>query len=267
MKILYLILAGGDKSHLRDIVFTRNTWVKSIPARSSFFELYSSSFLDQAEIRNKEIWANCGSEYKDILRKTIISLQKLDSKLDEFDFIVRTNVSSYFDHSKIEKELQRYKHNEYLYAGYIQEYKAPDGKIIPYVSGAAIFWNSQTARLISRMCVDDYEDYPDDVAVSKLLKKKNVPMTFLSRGNICSHKIFTIASHYRVKSSVHYELAGIRMQNYHNFTLETRLLRKFIIFCKHQKIELSYFNRGEFFSFLSNSRQVLKIFVKYRLKN
>ena len=103
MKILYLILAGGDSSHLQDIAFTRNSWVKELPSGSSYFELYADPKLKNIEIRNHEIWANCGFEYSDILRKTIISLRALGTALDDFDYIVRTNVSSYFNHSKVEK--------------------------------------------------------------------------------------------------------------------------------------------------------------------
>jgi len=258
-------LAGGDTSHTRDILSTRNSWLKALPSESSYFELYSDPHLKETDIRENEIWANCGAEYKDILRKTVISLQALGPKLDEFDFIIRTNVSSYFDHLRIEKLLQRYQNYEYFYGGYIEEFKSVNGNKTPFVSGAAIFWNSKTARIISGLNPDEYADFPDDVAFSKLMKKNKVQTTFLQRGNICLHSFFTIAPYYRLKSSTHSELAGIRIQNYHKFTFEKRIFQKIKILLKHQKIELSYTNQKDIISYLARCWQVSKIFFMYRI--
>ena len=265
MKILYLILAGGDASHTQDIVSTRDSWVRTIPSGSSYFELYSDPTLKKTEIRKNEIWANCGVEYSDILRKTVISLQALGPKLEEFDFIVRTNVSSYFNHSKIQKSLSKYQSLKHFYGGYVMEYKSKDGKIIPFVSGAAIFWNSNTAAIVSKISPDEYNNYPDDVAFSKFLKNHNIKTTFLPRGNICSHSLFTIASHYRLKSSVHSELAGIRIRNYHKFTFEKSIHNKARIFLKHQRLEYSYLKRDQLFSYIVNTLQVFKTNLKYRI--
>lgn len=266
MKILYLILAGGDSSHTQDIVSTRNSWVKTLPSGSTYFELYADPKLASTEIRNHEIWANCGFEYTDILRKTIFSLRALGPALDDFDYIVRTNVSSYFDHSKVVKLLDKSIGLEHFYGGYVMESKSFPGEKIPYVSGAAVFWNSETAKLVSTLNSDEFNNYPDDVAFSKFLANNGVNITFLSRGNICSHSLFTIASHYRLKSSVHSELAGIRINSYHNFTLERNVLKKFRIFVRHQRIEFSYLKRTEKFSYFANCWQVFKIFLKYRVR-
>jgi len=265
LKILYLILAGGDKSHTRDILSTRSSWIRTIPLESSYFELYSDPHLKKTNIQKNEIWANCGAEYTDILRKTVISLQALGPKLEDYDFVIRTNVSSYFNHFKIKKMLQKYKNQKYFYGGYIEESKDGNGSKTPFVSGAAIFWNSKTARIISEMNPDEYRDCPDDVAFSKLMKKHGVKTTFLPRGNICFHNFFTIASYYRLKSSIHSELAGIRIQNYHTFTMEKSILRKSKVLIKHQKLELSYSSKKEFIPYLAKCWQVSKIFFKYRV--
>jgi hypothetical protein len=233
---------------------------------SSYFELYSDPKLEKAEIRNHEIWANCGVEYTDILRKTIISLQVLENMLEDFDFIVRTNVSSYFDHSKIEEVLLKYQDLNYFYGGYVMESKSKSGNKIPFVSGAAVFWNSKTAKIVSQLNPDDFNDYPDDVAFSMFMAQHHVKTTFLSRGNICSHGFFTIASHYRLKSSIHSELASIRILNYHKFTLEKNILRKTKILLEHQRLEFSYFIKNEISAYLVNCLQVVKIFSKYGIR-
>jgi hypothetical protein len=267
MKILYLILAGGDSSHTQDIVSTRNSWVKALPSGSSHFELYADPKLTNTEIRSHEIWANCGFEYSDILRKTIISLRALGPVLEDFDYIVRTNVSSYFDHSKVEKLLFKYKELEYFYGGYVMESKAFPGKRFPYVSGAAVFWNSETAKLVSTINPDEFNDYPDDVVFSKFLENNGVKITFLPRGNICSHGFFTISSHYRLKSSDYAELAGIRINSYHKFTLEKNYIQKINLLIKHQKLEFSYLKKMEVIFHLANCWQVLKIYFRYKITN
>ena len=264
MKILYLVLAGGDTSHARDILTTRNSWVQSLPPDSSYFELYSDPNLKDAYIQGHEIWANCGAEYRDILKKTVISLQVLGTELENYDFIIRTNVSSYFDHPKVEKMLQKYLSYGHFYGGYIEEFKSSEGRIIPFISGAAVFWNPNTARIISKLNPDDYP-IPDDVAFSTLMKKHRIKATFLPRGNICSHGFFTIAPYYRLKSSIHSELAGIRIENYHNFTLEKNIVKKLRIFLRHQKTELAYIDLHELNSYFARCWQVLKITLKYRV--
>jgi hypothetical protein len=222
--------------------------------------------LKQAEIRENEIWANCGAEYKDILKKTVISLQVLGPKIQEFDFIIRTNVSSYFNHPRIEKMLQRYQDLEYFYGGYIEEFKSAEGGTIPFISGAAVFWNPKTTRIISALDPSEYADFPDDVAFSMFMKKNKVQTTFLQRGSICSHSFFTIAPYYRLKSSIHSELAGIRIQNYHKFTVAKGLLQKTKILVRHQKLELSYADRKEIISYLARCWQVSKICIRYRIR-
>lgn len=266
MKILYLILAGGDTSHLRDISYTRNSWVRNLPDDSAYFELFSDPCLETAEIRNHQIWANCGTQYTEILRKTVISLQALLPVLDDYDFIVRTNVSSYFDHQKIEKILSRYIHKEDFYGGYVMETKTNDGVKFPFVSGAAIFWNPKTAKIISRINPDVFDDCPDDVAFSRYMKDNKVNITFLPRGNICSHGLFTIASHYRLKSSIHSELAGMRINSYHNFTITKNILKKLQIILAHQKTEISYLRKGNSIRYFAECLQLVRVFLKYRFR-
>jgi len=227
--------------------------------------MYSDPQLKNSDIHQNEIWVNCEAEYKDILRKTVLTLKLIASKLDDFDFIIRTNVSSYFDHSKIEKVLQKYQCQEFFYGGYIEEYKANSGGRIPFVSGAAVFLNSKTAKIISEMDPDKYIDYPDDVAFSNVMNKLKVTTTFLPRGNICSHSFFTIAPYYRLKSSVYSELAGVRMHAYHNFTNEKKFTKKIKIALMHQKLELSYLKKSEIRFYLARCWQVLKVAFKYRL--
>lgn len=261
------MLAGGDSSHERDIVFSRNSWVKTIPTGSSYYEMYSNPKLKDAHFRNNEIWVSCGAEYRDILRKTVLALKLIEPNLENYDFIVRTNVSSYFDHLKIEKVLQSHQTLEYFYGGYIEEYKPTGGGQIPFVSGAAVFMNAKVAKIVSEMNPDEYQDYPDDVAFSILMKKHKVKTTFLSRGNICSHGFFTTAPHYRLKSSLYSELAGLRIQAYHNFTLEHKFFKKFQIALMHQRLELSYIRKGDSKSYLARCWQALKIAIKYRYVN
>ena len=137
---------------------------------------------------------------------------------------------------------------------------------IPFVSGAAVFWNSKTAEIISKLNPDEFSENPDDVAFSLFMAQHKVKMTFLSRGNICSHGFFTIASHYRLKSSIHSEIASIRIHNYHKFTLEKNLLRKTQILINHQRLEFSYFKKKDVIAYMLNFFQVFKTVLKYVIR-
>lgn len=157
-----------------------------------------------SEIREDIIWTKSDENYiPGILNKTVLAMEHMAPRLKEFDYVVRTNLSSFYYFPNLLKYLQNLpRENCYnAFIGYV------DGA--PYGGGAGIIFSRD---LVELMIADKHQlmydkSHYDDVVIGRYLLGKGIEVTPAPRVDIFSYyswsmnknKIPADAFHFRFK--------------------------------------------------------------------
>ena len=181
MRLLVLILAN-DNAEYNEMQSLWRIYMNKHPNITSFFIKYKEDLIEDIVINDDVIFIK-GKEsvIPGCLVKTVRSIEYLLKNM-EFDFILRTNMSSVFDLSKLYDKL-----NEKLtYAGFIGYYNNNQKK---YVSGAGILLNKEACIYLTNNKQMLNYNIIDDVAIGELLEKnENIVITPLTRFEAYNYK-------------------------------------------------------------------------------
>ncbi len=240
-KIVFLIIASKSKPWKNILKFgPRATWYNDLGGLAKVYEVYSdgsagSSTIDPNDPKKVVIRLDCPSAlsisepvhssrdalvfktvsgWGELLPVTFSALSYL-LKNDDFDFVVRTNVSSYWNVPKLIKHIEENQIN-CTYAGVLGSVE-DESKVISYASGAGIVISRDVAiKLVENYQKIDF-DLIDDVAIGKLAEELNIKLSPLERldvGRILSllkgQIQFVDFYHFRLKSDFYYH--GIRVR-------------------------------------------------------
>jgi len=200
MKIVYLILASNDQIHQRDADYQHLTWARNRNSNTSVIWLRGGG---EFKFWNDTLQVPIEEAYANILEKTVLGIRWLTEN-EEFDYLIRTNVSTYFDQSAVEKILgrlepgQKYAGGYYEYAKNVYLGSLPENR---FISGTGIFMSKKTCELLSHMPTDNYTNIPDDVAITNFLSSKDCNFFYVPRGNLGYTHFFTPKAFIRLKSS------------------------------------------------------------------
>ena len=130
------------------------------------------------KIVGNEIITKFPKNIENALQRTIKSLEILKNNGIEYDFIFRTNSSSYIDKELLYNFVYSIPLNK-IYGGHIGRYGD-----IPYVSGSGILISKDLCELM--IINKDNFDYSliDDVSIGKLFKENRINIFPISRINI-----------------------------------------------------------------------------------
>ena len=125
--------------------------------------------LDCIGSSSKEyLYVNSSNDYKNIAFKTLLAFEEVFKNF-EFDYIFRTNTSSFINLKKLEAYIDE-NQSSLDYSGVVLDTKQQ----IKIASGAGFFISRKNIELI----IDNKDkfdiDSPDDVAVAKLMKENNI---------------------------------------------------------------------------------------------
>lgn len=151
-----------------------------------------------------------------IVNKTILSLEALEPRLNEFDYVIRTNLSSFYPFGNLRKYLSTLP-KEKAYAG-ISLYQPrslglpPDLDNVPFISGAGIILSRDLAKMMIKdhKELDKYKDQmPDDVFIGLFYQRHNIRHIPAQRWDYptyegwvkYNHQIEDHAYHFRAKYS------------------------------------------------------------------
>lgn len=111
---------------------------------------------------------NADDGYKSIAKKTLLAFERVNRDYD-FDYIFRTNTSSYVNFSRLENFISN---NENIldYCG--KKLVTQEGDVI--ASGAGFFLSRKNIELIINNKNYYEESLPDDVAIARLLKRFDI---------------------------------------------------------------------------------------------
>ena len=122
----------------------------------------------------------------------------------EFDVLIRTNVSTYFEPNKLLLELNQPRYKKDFAGGYIDRSSQPllnSGKSFEYISGTGMFLSKNVAKIVTELDPENYCNVFDDIAISHFLQKKKVTILRLARNNLHSTHFFIPTFHIRMKNS------------------------------------------------------------------
>jgi len=181
MRLIVLVLAN-DNAEYNEMQNLWRLYMNKHNYITSFFIKYKEDLIEDIVI-NDDVILIKGREtvIPGCLDKTVRSIEHLLKNM-EFDFILRSNMSSVFDLSKLYDKL-----NEKLsYAGFIGYYNNNQKK---YVSGAGILFNKETCIYLTNNKHMLNYNIVDDVAIGELLEKnENIIITPLTRFEVYKYK-------------------------------------------------------------------------------
>jgi hypothetical protein len=119
MRVVFLVIASEDPIHQNDLEIQRQTWASSIPSGSRVIWLRGSE-ASIAKMEGDTLFVPCKEQYENILEKSILGIRYV---LDNFDFdvLVRTNVSTYFDSKRLTRELEKNIYSKPFVGGYVDK--------------------------------------------------------------------------------------------------------------------------------------------------
>ena len=211
MKTLFLVIASNNSEHLLDEATQRETWTYNQSEGVIWLRGAESTYFDAG---SSTLFVSINEKYENILEKTLLGMKWCLYNL-EFDFLVRANVSTYFDFSKVNESLYVYRSHSMFIGGHIDFMKIPNSRTEPFVNGGAIFMNKRSVLELQEMDISSWLSVPDDFAISKYFVEKGAKLTSLPRGNISNTGIIRYRMYYRLKSSENGAMASLRMKLLH----------------------------------------------------
>ena len=267
MKVIILVIASDDLVHESDMQAQIDTWISTCPdeIKVIFLRGWQNNFY---QLKNNVLFVPCPEGYLMILKKTILGIQYILENL-EFDVLIRTNVSTYFEPNKLLLELNQPRYKKDFAGGYIDRSSQPlmnSGKSFEYISGTGMFLSKNVAKIVTELDPENYCNVFDDIAISHFLQKKKVKILRLARNNLHSTHFFIPTFHIRMKNSFNPKTAGIRMGLVHDFFEERILHKKLRIYLKICSNEFSeYINASEsFYLYFVKNRIVVISYIKLK---
>jgi len=212
-KLLILIIASDDQEAYVNL---QKLWAYQMnlnPSIEAYFIKGDPTLSTPHRIDGTTIWLKVAEGLVPaILHKTIMSLNALSSRLDEFSHILRTNLSSFYIFDRLLPVLDRLP-KERCYAAVQGMHHS-----MPFGSGAGFIISPDLARLLLQHKSDIHYHEMDDVAVGEVLYRYHIPLIQLPRFDVYSveewdrkkHTIGDDTFHIRIKNEVPEPYRSIR---------------------------------------------------------
>jgi hypothetical protein len=201
MKLLFLIISSSD--YLPHYTLLKQQWqsyMNNYPNIDCYFlDDYPELDQDFTIKPNHFIVKQKERHIPGILNKTIIAIREL-TKLKSYDFIIRTNLSSYWNFQNLQNFLSSIYINptSFFYAS--QVYKL-DEYDFPFGQGACIILNSFTADFLQKSYHLLEFSFQDDIAIGKFFYDNKIEIFPLEEVVIYEPKdLFSILVNPKLKS-------------------------------------------------------------------
>ena len=168
MRALYLIIAHHSRGYEVLERVQRETWADRALADVLWIHMEGARSTHR---KGRQLIVPGRDTFDSILHKT---LEAIRWSLDEepFDFIVRSNLSTYFYPPLFDS--QRFA-DRTSYAGYRSLWMpTPGSRPVLYISGAGIVLGRESAAALASARATDWIGVPDDVAIASILKSNSI---------------------------------------------------------------------------------------------
>jgi len=267
VKIIFLVIASNDPIHERDLRTQKETWAKSLPSNVTLVSLRGWE-KDDFNFDGNTLFVPCHEEYSLILKKTLLGVRYLTEQID-FDILIRTNVSTYFDLPRLFSELKNPIYSGDFVGGYFDRTSIGyfgSKTWFEYISGTGIFMSKGAAKELSNLRLDEYTGVADDVAIDNFFHSRKIQRVRMARNNLSSTHFFFPTFHIRAKSSTDSTLASKRMRLLYAYFQASNSFTKIRLFLKIVSSELISFYRHpeSFYFYLAKNRIVLISYLKMK---
>jgi len=168
IKLCVLCMSCNQEIFEYQEIVARNTWIRHLKEHNIDVYIYKGS--DKTYIDNDIIYCNCEDNLDHTFEKTKIAFSKI---LDKYDFIIRTNLTTYINTELLIKYCDWLKENNYdIACGDIC--KNEKGYIY---RGNSFIMTNEVMRYILNSNYDNKKMLHDDLAISEIL--------FDSKFNVC----------------------------------------------------------------------------------
>lgn len=185
IKTLVLLIATDDKPAYKELQRIWEAYMNSDPTHFDVYFLRANPNLDTDYVINKnEIIVKTGeSLVPGIVNKTLLALEAFAPELSKYDFVIRSNLSSFYSFPHLLNFLKMLPKTN-CYCGWVlfqpEHLGLPQGvpAPVPFVSGAGIIWSTDLVRLL----IKDQAEFaayksetPDDVFFGIFYQQKKIP--------------------------------------------------------------------------------------------
>ncbi len=206
LKILILVLSSKTYPSSRNKKAIKKTWGSNLQDN---FKIIFYESGEAEKIIDDTLFVETDTSSRNLGYKLLLALDWCEKNID-YDFIFRTNTSSFVNTKELEKYISaNLIDKDYIYCGMplVRDYKESDKKI-NFLSGAGIIFNKKTVQLILKKKEQwDHNEW-EDVSLGKLLEDNNIPFLKGKRqdieNNFYNNVIDKTNYHYRCRLDNHY---------------------------------------------------------------
>jgi hypothetical protein len=272
IKVVYLVIASKNSINMEDEKVQRYTFGEIYDNKIYWLRGEESIKSPSLESSTRTLFVPVAERQDTIMEKTILGVKWL-LEHEQFDVLIRTNVSSYFHKmSRFNSRRLLQKHIA-SFGGFLELQPVHHRKQFGdgmFATGSGIFLNRLACELLLKANPANFRDFPDDVAISHFLRSKGAEMLSVRRSNLHITGIFLPASYMRLKSSISPKRTGERMKLVHSFFTEQNLFLKIKHALRLQIEEFSYVRRSqmrrkELFQNFLPSRKILFLNIIIRI--
>jgi len=241
MRIVYLVLASETTINQADLLMQKKTWAEKDTGSSLVVWVRGQNYGCQKFI-DRELTVDIPESTENILEKTRLAINWISLNLCP-DYIIRTNVSTYFDMDEMEKFLFANADSGVDYFGY-PEYTGTKLQFIAsgfcFFSGTGLILSKRGYLTLAEINSKNYECIPDDVAMSHYLGLHGLNSRKIHRGNLGYTHLFIPHRFIRLKSSELATLTQSRFTLVHEYYARKGISQ----FIRVQLAEFRYMNQG-----------------------
>jgi hypothetical protein len=208
-KVLVLIIASdGTDAYLK----LQDLWRSYMHADPEHFTVYfirgNPDLATPFEIKGDDLFVKTEESYSPgILNKTVLAIDAMLPKLNEYTHVIRTNLSSFYVFPRLLEFVARLP-KEKCYCG-IQMYIPPNNKypLIKFVSGAGIIMSSDLAEMLAKekdSIIKTNSELPDDVYIGLFFGNKSVNYLYAGRSDFITKEQWLAGKDFIPKNAFHF---------------------------------------------------------------
>tara|TARA_B000000532_G_C18830569_1_gene390178 strand:+ start:247 stop:1146 length:900 start_codon:yes stop_codon:yes gene_type:complete len=209
-KLSVLLLSSNTYPSVRNSKVQKKLMLKNNNEEIYWYKQGSKNILKNSEAKlvNNDLYLNVNDDSMSMGYKTIEAFRWMYEN-SEFDYLFRTNTSSYLSIENLNKFIEEnFTNKEFVYSGLIHDTKDAKGNKIYFASGSGYLLNRRVIKLVLENSNLWEHQYWDDVSLALLLKKFNISPTqgkrFDISGNPYKQHIDKSNYHFRCRVDNHY---------------------------------------------------------------
>jgi len=190
LKVLVLIIACDNNEAYLELQKIWSSYMNKDPQHYDVFFIRGNPELSRSyEIKGNDLFVKTAESYTPgIINKTVLSIEALLPKLKDYDYVLRTNLSSFYVFSRLLDFLNTLPRQN-CYCGvplYIPADWYPKFGYMNFISGAGIILSSDLAEMLVRGKEEIFKfntELPDDVLIGWFFQQKNINLIVAARND------------------------------------------------------------------------------------